>query len=199
MQLNKAKKILRLYISNLVEVSLKNKIIDDYKFLSNYESAMKFAYENIDDVAESFDAYEEDPDDIHLSYSRDKYIELIELYVDKYNELKNKDTVTIHRLIVLKSLKDLNVNDIGIHWSFEKDGVGSYGGNHPGRVLKGKSYILEGETSPKNIDWKYGFHSFVWYGEDQWECALKTGAKVLVAKINNKKLEKPIIAKVGDH
>jgi len=170
-------------------------------FLSNYETARKYAYDNIDDVAEAFDAYNEDPDDIHASYSRDKYIELIDLYVDKYNELKTQNSVTIYRLIMLNSINDLDVNNIGKHWSFEEDGVGAYGEQHPNREMMktGKSFILEGDVNPKYIDWVYGFSSFIWYGEDQWECALIKGAKVIINSINNKELEKPINAIVGDY
>jgi len=63
----------------------------------------------------------------------------------------------------------------------------------------GRPYILEGNINPKNIDWEYGFHSFIWYGEDQWECALNKGANVKIIAINEKELEKPIIAIVGDN
>jgi hypothetical protein len=191
-------------IREYIEKTVKE-VIQEYNskdsFLSNYESATKYAYDNIDDVAEAFDSYDEDPDDIHASYSRDNYIELIELYVDKYNELKNQNTVTIYRLIILNSLNDLDINNIGMHWSFEKDGVGAYGEQHPNREMMktGKSFILEGEVNPKYIDWVYGFSSFIWYGEDQWECALNKGAKVIINSINNTELEQPIIGIVGDH
>jgi hypothetical protein len=170
-------------------------------FLLNYETAEKYAYDNIDGVAEAFDDYNEDPDDIQASYSRDKYIDLIDLYVDKYNKLKTQNNITIYRLIMLNSLKNLDVNNIGKHWSFEENGVGAYGEQHPNRGMMktGKSFILKGNVNPKYIDWVYGFASFIWYGEDQWECALVKGAKVVINSINNKELEKPINAIVGDH
>lgn len=170
-------------------------------FLSNYETARKYAYENIDDVTEAFDEYKKNPDNIHAAYSRDYYIDLIDLYVDKYNELKTQSSVTIYRLIMLDSLKDIDLNNIGMHWSFEKEGVGAYGGTHTNHKMmkSGKPFILEGEVDPKYIDWVYGFYSFVWYGEDQWECALTKGTNVLIKSINDKKLKQPINAIVGEH
>lgn len=198
-------KLKNIITNTIVEYLNEDKILKEYNsndsFLSNYESARKYAYENIDDVAEAFDAYDEDPDDIHASYSRDNYIELINLYVDKYNELKTQNSVTIYRLIKLNSLKDLDINNIGMHWSFEEDGVGAYGEQHPNRGMMstGKSFVLEGVVNPKYIDWIYGFSSFIWYGEDQWECALIKGAKVIINSINNKELNKPLNTIVGDH
>lgn len=198
-------KLKNIITNTIVEYLNEDKILKEYNsndsFLSNYESARKYAYDNIDDVAEAFDAYDEDPDDIHASYSRDNYIELIDLYVDKYNELKTQNSVTIYRLIKLNSLKDLDINNIGMHWSFEEDGVGAYGEQHPNRGMMstGKSFVLEGVVNPKYIDWIYGFSSFIWYGEDQWECALIKGAKVIINSINNKELNKPLNTIVGDH
>jgi hypothetical protein len=170
-------------------------------FLSDYESAKKYAYDNIDGVSDAFDDYKEDPDNIQASYSRDNYIERIDMYVDKYNKLKNEYNITIYRLIKLNSIDDLDLTNIGKHWSFEQDGVGAYGEQHPNRDMMstGKPFILEAEVSPKNIDWVYGFNSFIWYGEDQWECALNKGTKVTINKINDDELKTPIIALVGEH
>lgn len=183
------------------EINALNEYDNEDSFLKNYETAKRYAYENIDDVAEAFDEYNENPEDINNSYRKDKYVELIDLYVDKYNELKNNNNVTIYRLIKLNSLNDLDANNIGKHWSFEKSGVGAYGEQHPNRGMMktGKSYILEGLVDSKNIDWIYGFNSFVWYGEDQWECALNKGAIVKILKINDNVLKKPINSIVGDY
>ena len=199
-------KDLKQFIKTSIRKCLKEQnIINEYdsndSFLSNYKAAEKYAYDNIDGVAEAFDDYEKNPNDIHASYSRDKYIELIELYVDKYNELKEQDSVTIYRLVKLNSIEDLEVNEIGKHWSFEKGGVGAFGEQHPNRGMmkNGKPFILEGDVNPKYIDWIYGFHSFIWYGEDQWECALMEGAKVKIKSINGNKLKRPVTGIVGNY
>lgn len=170
-------------------------------FLSDYETAKKYAYDNIDDVAEVFDAYEKNPDNLHISYAYENYIDLIDQYHDKYNELRDKNEVTIYRLIKLNDIANLDTNNIGKHWSFEKEGVGAFGEQHPNRqeMTTGKPYILTGVVNPQDIDWIYSFHSFIYYGEDQWECSLEQNATVKIIEINDKKLDKPIIAKVGEH
>lgn len=186
---------------HLDEQNIINEYDSNDSFLSNYDTAIKYAYDNIEEVGVAFDGYDEDPDSIQSSYSRDKYIELIELYVDKYNELKEEESVTIYRLVKLNSIEDLDINEIGKHWSFEREGVGAYGEKHPniGMIKTGKPFILEGEVNPKYIDWVYGFHSFIWYGEDQWECALRKDAKVKINSINDNELVEPIVAIVGDY
>jgi len=183
-------------IHNLLEYNNQN------SFLSSYETAKKYAYNNIDDVADAFDEYNENPDNIHAEYAYNNYIELIDLYVDKYNELKSQNQVEIYRLVKLNSLKDLDLQNIGMHWSFEKSGVGDYGGHHPKQVefkSNAKPYVLTAYANPNDIDWVYGFSSFIWYGEDQWECALNKGAEVIITHINDKKLNKELIAYVGDY
>jgi len=117
-------------INKIIETTIKE-FLKEYNendsFLSNFDIAIKYAYDNIDEVAEAFDEYKKNPDNVYASYAREKYIDLIDQYVDKYNELKNETSVTIYRLIKLNSLKDLDINNIGKHWSFEKNGVGAYG------------------------------------------------------------------------
>lgn len=170
-------------------------------FLSNSELAKKHAYERIDDVSDAIDNYNKNPEDNIAIHQYEYYMGLIDMYVDKYNELKNKNFVEIYRLIKLKEENELDTKNIGTHWSFVIDGVGAYGGTHPKRLPlnNGKSFVLTGHVDPKFIDWKYGFDSFIWYGEDQWECALLKGARVAIIKINDKVLDKPIIGKVGNH
>ena len=178
--------------ANIIEPQIDN-------FLSNFESAKKYAYENIEDVTKCFDAYKENSNNMHNEYCYDNYIDLIHEYVNKYNSVKNEPQIEIYRLVKLNSIGDLDLKEIGKHWSFEINGVGDYGGSHPNRTMTktGKPFILTALVNPKYIDWEYGFHSFIWYGTDQWECALNNRAEVLITKINNEKLEKPFKATVG--
>lgn len=164
----------------------------DDSFLSDFKQARKYAYDNIDGVADSFDHFEENPDDGLAEHGVNHYDYLISSYNDKYLELADKDEVTIYRLVMLKSEQSLDINNIGSHWSFEEDGVGNYGGSN---TEDDKSFILEAIANPKDIDWVYGFSSFIWYGEDQWECALNRNSKVKIISINDE--ERDIDAVVG--
>ncbi len=104
--------------------------------------------------------------------------------------------------VSLDSVEDLVFDPIGTYWSFEKDGVGDYHGTYrdSGTSWKipkenAKLYILTAIVSPKDINWQHGFDSFMWYGEDQWECSLDNGIPVLITHIDDKKLKAPIKAK----
>jgi hypothetical protein len=198
------KPLMRFRIIKPIDESLGIFFLSEYNendsFLSNYDTAEKFAYDNIEGVAEVFDEYKNNPNDIHAGYKRDKYKELIDLYVDKYNELKNQGEVIKYRMVKIDSIENLDITDIGKHWSFKKEGVGAYGEAHPNRGMmsNGKPFILTAEVDPKFIDWIYGFHSFIWYGEDQWECALVEGTQISIFKINDSEVS-PILAVVGEH
>ena len=84
-------------------------------------------------------------------------------------------------------MKDIDWSGIGTHWSFEKSGAGVYG--EAMREGKGtQDIILTGITHPQYIDWEYCFTSFMYYGEDQWECALDEGSPITITHINNKQV-----------
>ena len=188
-------------LRKLIRETILSEYNDKDSFLNDFESAKQWANVHIDEVGTAIEDHDADPNDDILQHHYDNYMDLIYLYVNKYNELKNKDSVEIYRLVKLNEEKDLDNKNIGMHWSFKPEGVGDYGGMHPKRLAlnKGKSFVLTGTVDPKFIDWAYGFSSFMWYGEDQWECALLKGAKVTITKINDKELDKPILAKVSSH
>lgn len=130
-----------------------------------------------------------------LDNDKDLLDELITKYQDKFREVQRKTSILIYRAIKLKSVKDLNYKRLGMHWSFEESGAQVCGGgDYMGKEEhNGKTYTLVGETHPNNVDWEYGLISFLGYGEDQWECALKSGSKVNIKAIKDSKkiLENP--------
>ena len=173
------------------------KVNNNVSFLSTPHLAWEWAKENVDI---EFD--ESSLDDHSLAKSErnmiegeiNKYKDRVSLYCDKYNKIKNKGNIVIYRVIRVLSLDDIGWDDIGTHWSFKKEGAGAYGDIRPGIRRKGTDILLTGVTKVENIDWEYGFTSFMYYGENQWECALNDGAKVIVTHINNNRLDKPIMA-----
>jgi len=160
--------------------------------LSNYDSAEAYAIESVDGVKEDMEEYE----------GVSVYIDRIYEYVEKYNQTISQDTVEIYRGVKLDSVSDLVVDPVGTYWSFEKDGTGDYHGSYrdSGTDWKvpekdSKLHILTAIVNPKDINWRHGFDSFMWYGEDQWECSLDTGVDVLITHIDDRKLEKSLKAK----
>jgi hypothetical protein len=165
--------------------------------LSKFEAAKEWAVDNIDGVSEIYDdeAYEDEDDEFAEVYKEKKQEETdikIEEYMSKYSEVKNKTSIEIYRAVCLEDIKQLDLENIGRHWSFKREGVGCYEGNE-----KYPMFVLTGLANTKIIDWEYGFESFMWYGQDQWECALNHGS-VTITHIDDKKLDKPLQAKVGN-
>lgn len=159
------------------KISARGKKLD----LSHYSAAKEWAYENVNDLPEEGDSYREITD------------QRISDYVDKYHSIKGKPSIEIYRAVSLDKIEDLDLKAVGTHWSFEKEGTGTYGLTGP---RKKHTFVLIGKANPKDIDWEYGFTSFLYYGTEQWECALETGSQILITHIDGKKLEHPLKGKV---
>ena len=166
-------------------------------FLSTPQQAWKWAKENVDiEVTEDElenDLLSESERDI-ITREIEAYQEKASLYSSKYNSIKNKGNITVYRVIKVLSLDSIDWDNIGTHWSFEREGAGSYGDMRPNVRKKGVDVLLTGMVSVNDIDWEYCFTSFMYYGESQWECSLDDGASVVVTHINGDKLSTPIKA-----
>ena len=167
-------------------------------FLSTPQQAWEWAKENVD-----IEFTEDDLRDTSLSESErnrlESHIEMnkerASLYSIKYNYIKkNSGNIVIYRVIKVLSFDNIDWDNIGTHWSFEKEGAGAYGDIRPNIIKKGADILLTGMVNVKDIDWAYCFTSFMYYGEAQWECALDDGAKVIITHVNNEKLNSPIQA-----
>lgn len=154
--------------------------------LTNFADALQWAEKNVPDAFSDSEEYIESV--IH---------ERIRDYIYKYKQVTSKPTITLYRAIVLKKdMSNLNLKNIGSHWSFEEKGAGSYGLNRAMRKDE-TEFTFTGVAQTKDIDWEYGFTSFLYYGEEQWECALNPGAKVTLTHVDKKALPKPMIGVVG--
>lgn len=59
------------------------------------------------------------------------------------------------------------------------------------------THVIEGRVNPKYIDWEYGFTSFMYYGEDQWEVSLLANTPVEIVAMNDEYLARPIEGNTG--
>lgn len=161
-------------------------------FLETPETAWEWAKEHVDiqvtekSLAEDLESglYEDGSDKHNYDQTLlEDYIEKCSLYSDKYHNVMKQSSITIYRAIRAPSVEDIDFNNIGTHWSFRSEGAGSYGEvqqewrNH-------KDIVLTATAQPKDVDWEYCFTSFMYYGEDQWECALDEGSKVNIIEID---------------
>lgn len=164
---------------------VKKKTLD----LSDFDSVKKWIVSrNLDDLVN------EEGDDLDYTYighNGSSIENLIKEYMWFFIDYKDEKEITIYRLLRLNTIDDLELDDIGKYWSFDESGVGDYGSGT--REFKGdEKFILTGLVNPKNIDWEYGFTSYLYY-PNQSECALKSGTKVKIIAIDDVELQKNLI------
>lgn len=148
--------------------------------LSNWESTHKYAMECL---YEDYECYPDEPPEL-CHHRQNKYDRRIEMYFDKYNDLKESedDQIHLYRMIRIPSKEHIDCANIGTYWSFEEAGVGVYGGTGK-KHHDDKDVLLTGHVHLDGIDWKHGFESFLHYGPDQWECALHPNTPVTITSI----------------
>ena len=166
-------------------------------FLSDPDLALAWAMENVDLSYSPEDLEEaEERDRDYIAAILSQYMERATSYSDMYNEVIFKSSVTLYRALVIKvdpnlphhegNVRAINWDNLGTHWSFKLDRAGPYGfsGSDKGMV----NIVIKGSVSPGSIDWEYGFTSFMYYGEDQWECALDDDAPIKVTHLGDQQI-----------
>jgi hypothetical protein len=162
--------------------------------LSKGSSVFEWVKENVPDVGIDVDDESEEGYSIRLTEEEE---DRINEYCNKYADVINEPKIEIYRGVKLNNIKNLDLKDIGMYWTFEKECADYYGSGKREPPKNAKLYVLTGIINPKNIEWEHGLTSFIWYGPDQWECALEIGTPVTIIAIDDEKLEKPLKAKVG--
>ena len=107
-----------------------------------------------------------------------------------------RPSIVLYRMICVPSAQDIQLHNLGKAWSKTPRGAGCYGMSHHPRD-KARDILVEAEVRTKDIDWAYGFTSFMYYGEDQWEVSVNPNAPVLVRAINGKRYDPPLKGNTG--
>ena len=182
-------KDLKKFIATTIREYLnKQQILKENLDLSNRDNVIawldKNAPESIFDDEGNVDWRYTDPmtgDDLEM---------LIYTYMEKYDEVSSEYEIEIYRMVMLDSIKDLDLKNVGVFWSFDEDGVGVYG---VGKKISGENpFVLNAIVKTEDIDWEQGFYSFLAYGKSEMECYMKKGSGCLITHINEKELETPI-------
>jgi len=156
-------------------------------FLETPESAWEWAKYNVDvEVTEEDLSGDNDEDQSRIEAMLESYHHACQAYSERYLEVMDAPTVQIYRAIRAPSVQHIDWDNVGTHWSFVLGGAGSYG-DIPPKWRKCGDIIVTGIVNTKDIDWEYCFTSFMYYGTDQWECALDDGAPVTIVAINGEK------------
>jgi hypothetical protein len=156
-------------------------------FLRNGDTALDWAKNNLD---LSIDDGDEDVAAIQTQDYENK------AYAYSYfaSYAAKSKVLPVYRMICVPRVEDIQLHNLGKAWSKEKRGAGCYGHGGP----KGSRDILvEGIVQTKDIDWAYGFASFMTYGQEQWEVSMDEDSPVLVTAIDGKKYDPPLKGSTG--
>ena len=98
-------------------------------------------------------------------------------------------------MICIPARGDVELDNLGKAWSLEESGAGCYNPiPHRGAT---REVLVVGEVSPRDVDWDYGFASFMYYGEEQWEISMEPDSPVWVLEVGEEKFSPPLHGSTG--
>jgi len=164
------------------------------RFLRSCKSAWRWAVKNIQEIGDAEYKARHKNDEGYSGAVRDQFREWACEYSEFAKETYRVGRIKVYRAIRVETINEIRWNCIGKSWSFTEKGAGIYGNAPSGGV----DIIIEAEVEPKDIDWEYGFTSYMYYGSDQSEVSLLKHSSVLVSAIDGQILEEPINANTGE-
>jgi hypothetical protein len=103
----------------------------------------------------------------------------IKYYMDLYKKSKLSNIIDIQRKICIKELNDIDINKLGLFWSFQPTDIGFVTIDNPYYEV-----IFYGYTNYNNVNWENSLDNFVYYGFDESEVKLYPNSKVTITKAN---------------
>lgn len=165
-------------------------------FLRDEEAAFLWAMEHAADV----EFYVERMNKRHPGLGDDFYRARAYAYSDFADDAYRRGTIEVFRAIEVPLDGDgnplINFGALGKSWSREEGGAGIYSGNPYGDIPL-ELVTLTGTVKPSDVDWEYGYTSFLYYGEDQWEVSMLPNSPVLVTNLDEEVLPIPIEGNTG--
>lgn len=165
------------------------------QFLRNKKAAFGWAIKNVGDIKD----YVEEMNEEQPRLGDEFYGRRAEAYSDFSKEAYGDGQVVIYRAIqvpAINGVPQISWSNLGKSWSRTTSGVGVYGIIPYGQVPL-REVLLQGIVKPKDIDWEFGFASFMYYGEDQWEVSMLPNAPVLVTHVDYDELPEPALGDTG--
>jgi len=156
-------------------------------YLRDGDTALRWAKENLDL------SIDEDNHDVAAIEEQD-YENKAYAYAYFAMTAFEKPWLKVYRMVCVPSVKDIQIHNLGKAWSKEERGAGCYGTSGPDGS---RSILVEGRVRPRDVDWAYGFSSFMMYGEEQWEVSMDENAPVLVTAIDGKSYDPPLKGSTG--
>lgn len=169
------------------------------KFLMNKQAAFRWAKKNVGNIKDY--VREMNAEQPGLGLGDEFYGRRAEAYSDFAQEVYEDGEVVIYRAILVPKINgvpQISLSNLGKSWSRTLDGVGVYG-NIPYEEMETKllEVVVQGIVKPKDVDWEFGFASFMYYGEDQWEVSLLPNVPVLVTHLEQDELPQAVRGNSG--
>ena len=142
-------------------------------------------------VQTELDVFDEGP---NADWSRREAKQRAEEYAWFARDTLHRGSLTVYRMVCVEGPAVIQTHNLGKSWSKEKSAAGCYGVN---ASQSGREILIEGIVQASNIDWVFGFTSFMYYGESQWEVSMDADAPVLVIAIDGKTYESPVAGNTG--
>lgn len=148
------------------------------RFLRDWETALRWAFRSVDIGVRNDETVE-------------YYGELAGIYSRFAQSAYREGSITVYRKIRVPVQNDkaaVSWNCLGKAWSSRRAGAGVYGiVPHQGGHLV--EVTITAKVRPSDVDWAFGFTSFLYYGEDQWEVSMLPDSPVLVTAIDDSQVE----------
>lgn len=159
-------------------------------FLATPEAALEWARDHLD-----IEVTVQDPT-LREIYEDDQE-HWAALYSEFAREAYRAGAIPVHRAVALQNLSQLDWECLGKHWSRYEESADVYG--LVPRGVRGSLHkiVITAVVDPEDVDWEYGFASFMYYGPEQWEVSLLADSDVIVTHINGEPLEPPVEGSSG--
>jgi len=165
-------------------------------FLRDGATAFRWALRHVGDL----ESYVEEMNEQHRGLGDEFYGERAEIYSDFARDVYRDGAVTIYRAVRVPLDSEGNpvvhFDDLGKAWSKDPRGAGVFG-VVPHSSVETRDVVMTGLVKASDVDWEYGFTSFMYYGEDQWEVSLLPNVPVLVTHLDGVPITPPIEGNSG--
>lgn len=162
-------------------------------FLRDGDKAYRWALRHVGDLESDI----EEMNEYAPGAAEETFRERAQLYSDFAHEAYREKRLKVYRAIRVPGFLGISFLRLGKAWSRVQGGAGVYG-MVPGFKGPSEDYVLTGAVKAVDVDWQYGFTSFMIYGEDQWEVSLLANSPVVLTAIDGKPLDPPIPCNTGD-
>lgn len=178
-------------LKEIIHSTIKKHLNENINTKSRYFSNIGLSSEDVFELIDYYDSYRdlfpnygeenEYEEDYYFSSEDEAYDDINET-LELFSSLPNP--IPIYRSIKVHSKEDIDLDDLGESWSYDKDSAINFAENHAGG-----NYLLSGRTNFTNVDWKTTLKLFYKFsrrfdGYDENEINIINSDEIYDVKIN---------------